>query len=118
MVSGPEMKNVGVTALTTALTLASADAATTQQLIQEVQQAAIERFRSETSLSIAAIRDGSAAASERDILDTWAHWYDGALSAMEDIEVGGASSDVRRDIDAARMKLAIALSVNQTLLVD
>jgi hypothetical protein len=118
MVSGPEMKNVGVTALTTALTLTSADAATTRQLIQEVQQAAIERLRSETSLSIAALRAGSDASNERDILETWTNWYDGALSAMEDIEVGGASSDVRRDIDAARMKLGIALSINQTLLVD
>ena len=78
----------------------------------------LERLRVETSLSVAAIRAGGAASYERDILDIWAQWYDGALSAMEDIEVGGASSDVRLDIDAARMKLGISLSVNQTLLVD
>lgn len=118
MVSAPEMKNVGITALTSALTLVSADTTTTRQLIEEVQRAAIERLQIETSLGVAAIREGGVAADERNILETWAYWYDGALSAMEDIEVGDASSDVRRDIDAARMKLGITLSVNLTLLVD
>jgi hypothetical protein len=118
MVSAGEMKNVAVTALTTALTLTSADAITTQQLIEEVQQAAIDRLRTETSLSVAAIRDGSTAAAEREILETWADWYDDALLAMDDIEVGGSSVETRRSIDTARIKVGATLAVSSTLLVD
>ena len=118
MVSGDEMKNVGVTALTTALTLTSADAAAAQQLITEVQQAATDRIRTETSLCIAAIRDGSTAAAQRDILETWAAWYDEALLSMQDIEVGGASVETQQQIDAARSKLRAALSVSSALLMD
>jgi aminopeptidase YwaD len=118
MVSGNEMKNVGVTALTTALTLTSADTATTLQLVEEVQQAATDRIRTETSLSIAAIRAGGSAAAEREILQTWADWYDDALVAMQDIEVGGASVEVRRYIDTARIKVGATLSVSSTFLGD
>jgi aminopeptidase YwaD len=118
MVSADEMKNVGVTALTTALTLTSADAITAQQLIEEVQQAAIDRIRTETSLSVAAIRGGGTAAAEREILETWADWYDDALVAMQDIEVSGASAEVRRSIDTARIKVGATLAVSSTLLSD
>ncbi len=112
------MKNVGVTALTTALILTSADSITTQQLIEEVQQAAIDRLRTETSLSVAAIRDGSTAVAEREILETWADWYDHALLAMDDIEVGGSSVETRRSIDTARIKVGATLAVSSTLLSD
>lgn len=118
MVSADEMKNVGVTALTTALILTSADSITTQQLIEEVQQAAIDRLRTETSLSVAAIRDGSTAVAEREILETWADWYDHALLAMDDIEVGGSSVETRRSIDTARIKVGATLAVSSTLLSD
>ena len=118
MVSADEMKNVGVTALTTALVLTSADAITTQQLIEEVHQAAIDRIRTETSLGVAAIRAGSSAAAEREILETWADWYDDALLAMDDIEVGGSSAEVRRSIDTARIKVGATLAVSSTLLSD
>lgn len=110
MVSASEMKNVGVTALTTALTLASADAPTAQQLIGEVRHAAIERLRTETALSLVAIRDGGSIQAENEILETWADWYDGALLAADDIQVGGSSADVRRDIAAAREAVRVALT--------
>lgn len=101
-VSAAEMKNVGVTALTTALTLASADAATAGQLVAEVRDAAIARLRAETALSLAAIRDGGSLDSENEILQAWADWYDGALLSTGDIEVGGPSAAVDRHIAAAR----------------
>jgi aminopeptidase YwaD len=118
MVSGEEMKNVAVTALTTALTLSSANSAATLQLIDEVQSAALERIRTEISLSVAAIRAGSTAATEREILETWANWYDAALLAMGDIEVAGPSAEVRQRIDRARTKLAATLSVSSSLLIN
>jgi len=101
-VSAAEMKNVGVTALTTALTLASADAATALQMIDEVREAASARLRTETALSLAAIRDGGDAAAENVILQAWADWYDGALLSTGDIEVGGPSAAVRQQIATAR----------------
>jgi hypothetical protein len=118
MVSASEMKNVGVTALTTALTLASADLSTTQQLIEEVRKAALERLRIETPLSVAALREGSTFAAERDILETWANWYDGALSAARDIEVGGATAESQRDIEAARTTVRDALAESLRLLAE
>ncbi len=118
MVSGEEMKNVAVTALTTALTLSSADSTATLQLIDEVQNAALERIRTETSLGVAAIRAGSSTATEREILETWANWYDAALLAMEDIDVAGPSAEVRQRIDSARMKLGTTLSVSSSLLTN
>ncbi len=118
MVSGEEMKNVAVTALTTALTLSSADSTAALQLIDEVQNAALERIRTETSLGVAAIRAGNSAATEREILETWANWYDAALLAMQDIDVAGPSAEVRQRIDSARMKLGTTLSVSSSLLTN
>jgi hypothetical protein len=46
-------------------------------------------------------RDGDAA-HERDIVATWGEWYDGALTATTDIEVGGSSTETRVAIDKAR----------------
>lgn len=101
-VSASEMKNVGVTALTTALALASADAATAVQMIDEVREAATARLRAETALSLSAIRDGGDSAAEKVILQAWADWYDGALLSTGDIEVGGPSAVVRQHIATAR----------------
>jgi hypothetical protein len=117
MVSAPEMKNVGVTALTTALTLTSADARTARQLIDEVRQAAINRLEIETALSLAAMRDGGSVEAEYEILETWARWYDGALLATDDIEVGGSSASVQRDIAAAREEVREALKTSRERLV-
>jgi hypothetical protein len=117
MVSAPEMKNVGVTALTTALTLTSADARTARQLIDEVRQAAINRLEIETALSLAAMRDGGSVEAEYEILETWARWYDGALLATDDIEVGGSSASAQRDIAAAREEVREALKTSRERLV-
>jgi hypothetical protein len=101
-VSAAEMKNVGVTALTTALTVASADAATATQLVAELRDAAIARLRTETALSVAAIHDRGSMETEKEILQAWADWYDDALLSSADIEVGGSSAAVRDHIAAAR----------------
>jgi aminopeptidase YwaD len=100
-VSPRELANVGVSALVSALTLASADGPTARALIDELQRAAIARLDIEAALSRAALTRGGDAAKERLILETWTDWYRGAIRSMAEIEVGGSSGDTGRAIAAA-----------------
>lgn len=104
-VSPAELKNVGVTALVTGLSLASADGNVTRGLIAEVLLAAQSRLDTETQLGIAEIEHGGDAEIQRDIVLAWADWYDAALAAAIDIEVGGSSADSVRAIETARAML-------------
>jgi hypothetical protein len=102
MVSANEMKNVGVTALVSALALATADKAMVLGLVDEVKRAAIARLEAEGRLSADAVRGGAAAAEQRDIVETWAAWYRDALATFEDMELSGASAEVRAAIARAQ----------------
>lgn len=113
MVSPNEMRNVGVTALVSALALTSVDAAMARGLIAEVRDAAIARLNTEARLSAAVIRRGGAKAGELDIINTWADYYDASLQAFTDLELGGTSSEGRPAIDAARARVR---DVHQRLL--
>ncbi len=101
MVSADEMKNVGVSAIVSALTMASANGVAARQVIAEVERAALARLATEFALSTAALKAGGDAAKEHDILQTWGTYYTGALRATADIEVGGASADTRAAIEKA-----------------
>ena len=57
MVSVDELKNVGVTALTTAIALTTADRNLTRGLIREVRARAMDRLATEMAMSLAAIYD-------------------------------------------------------------
>jgi len=100
-VSPRELANVGVSALVSALTLASADGATARSLVTELQQAALARLDREAALSRAEVARGGDRAKERLILDTWTDWYRGAIRSMSEIEVGGSSRETERAIQAA-----------------
>jgi len=104
-VSADELRNVGITALVSALTLTSADARIATALIAETEQAALARLETERRLSVAAMRAGGDGARERDILETWGAWYEGALESFTDLEPGGPSAAVRAAIDAARQRV-------------
>jgi hypothetical protein len=110
MVSADELKNVGVTALVTAIALTSADGALARSLIVEVRNTAVVRLKAETELGVAAIKAGSPIGEERDIVTTWANWYDGALAAMVDIEVGGSSAATESTIETARKGVSQVLA--------
>ena len=107
-VSEPELANVGLAALVSVLTLTSADGPTARDLIGEVERAAVKRFDTELALSLAALKQGSPAATEDDILSTWTDYYVRSLKAMDDIEVGGSSPETRAAIDAAARRVAAA----------
>jgi aminopeptidase YwaD len=102
MVSPVTLRNVGVTALVSALALTSADGAMTRALIAEVTRAAVARLEVEGRLSAEALRSGGDAATERDILGTWAAWYRDALATFDDLEVGGTQPATRTAIAAAQ----------------
>ena len=100
-VSPKELANVGVSALVSALTLASADGATARALVAELERAAVARLDAEAALSRAAVSGGGDRAKEKLILDTWTDWYRGAVRSTAEIEVGGPSTETRKAIDAA-----------------
>ena len=100
-VSPRELANVGVSALVSAFTLASADGATARALVAELQQAALARLDAEGALSRAAVASGGDKAKERLILDTWTDWYRDAIRTTADIEVGGSSRETQQAIRAA-----------------
>ena len=117
MVSASELKNVGVSALVSALVLTSANGDAARAIVGEVERAALSRLGAERALGVAEISTGGDAAHEHDILETWGSWYDGALAATADIEVGGASEQVRAAIHAARGRVRESLRGHLAALV-
>ena len=108
MVSPAELRNVGITALVSALALTTADGAMARALVGEVTRAAQARLGTEARLSAAAIRGGGPRALELDILATWSSWYEDALAAFTEVEVGGTSAATARAIEAARATVRTA----------
>ena len=106
MVSAEEMKNVGVTALVSALVLTTADGAAARHILGEVFFAGLARLEGETELSLAEMADGALLEAEREILSAWAAWYDGALSATRDLEIDGSSPETENAIASARAEMA------------
>ena len=107
-VSAAELKNVGVCALTTALGLVSADTGVASFVIDEIRRAALERLERETALSVTAVRHESTREQEVRILRAWADWYRGALDAIRDVEIGGASAGTLTGITAAKREIDLA----------
>ena len=108
MVSPVTLKNVGVTALVSALTLTSADGRTARKLVDQIEQDAIKRLDTELVLSRKAVADGKKKSEEVEILQTWTDYYIGAIDAMRDIEVGGSSAQTILAIDSAKSRVRAA----------
>lgn len=105
MVSADELRNVGMSALVTALVLTSADGAATRTIVAELEQAAVARLGVELTLSRTAIAAGGGVAHEQDILSTWATWYLDALGTAAEIEVGGASAQTLAAIAQSKARV-------------
>jgi hypothetical protein len=108
MVSPVTLRNVGVTAAVSALTLTNADGALTRDLIAALGRSAIRRLDTELALSQRALASGGKMDEQIDILQTWTDYYVGALEAMKEIEVGGSSAQTVLAIDAARSRVKAA----------
>jgi hypothetical protein len=108
MVSPVTLKNVGVTAIVSALTLTSADGAMTRRLLGQIERAALRRLDTELILSQEAIAAGKPKSGEEEILQTWTDYYVGAMEATREIEVGGSSAQTVLAIDAAKGRMRAA----------
>ncbi len=104
-VSAETLRNVGITALVSALTLTTADGAVARAIVSELERSAIARLGVEAALSATALASGGKADLEREILQTWADYYLGALDTTRDIETGGASPATLVAISAARERV-------------
>lgn len=104
-VSEQELTNVGIAALSSVLTLASADGPTARALVGEIERAATARLDTELRLSRAALGAGGNRAEQQDILRTWTDYYVAALHTMTDIEVGGSSAQTVAAIDGAASRV-------------
>jgi aminopeptidase YwaD len=105
MVSGAEMKNVGVSALVAVFTLTGADEKTTLFLVDEIRNDAMRRLGKEFELSRRAIQNGANASYERHILESWARWYEHAFDTMGNICVSGTSNRISRRIGESKTYL-------------
>ena len=100
-VSSATMRNVGVSALVSSLTLASADSETAGSIVVEIKTAALKRLEAEYELSRVALQDGADLQEEVTILTAWKDWYVEAIRSTVDIEVGGSSLQTKTAIDEA-----------------
>ena len=103
--SSETLRNVGITALVSALTLTTADGVVARTIVSQLERAAIARLGVEAALSATALAAGGRAELERDILQTWTDYYLGALDAAKDIETGGSSPATLATITAARERV-------------
>ena len=101
-VSAWEMKNVGVSALVSAMTLTSTDEKTALFLVKELQESAFKRLDVETKLSQEAIRKGAAKTSESHILDVWGTYYEDALGKMDNLIAGGIPKKIKKAISRSQ----------------
>jgi len=86
-VSATEMKNVGVSALTAAYSLISADEALAATTVTQIKNDGLIRLKTEFELSKKAIAEGKNAADEKHILQAWSKWYIDALATVNHLPV-------------------------------
>jgi aminopeptidase YwaD len=86
-VSATTMKNVGVSALTAAYTLVTANESTATSTVGQVKKDALIRLKTEFELSKKAIAEGKAVADEKHIIEVWSKWYTDALATIGNMAV-------------------------------
>ncbi|MEP6992600.1 MAG: peptidase M28, partial [bacterium] len=107
-VSAVTLRNVGISALVSALTLTSADGAVARAMTAELERAAIARLDTELALSRAAVAADGAVATERDILETWTDYYARSIATLSDVEIGGSTPATAAAISAAAARVRAA----------
>lgn len=93
-VSPTEMKNVGISGLTAAYTLISADENTAIATVSQVKADALVRLKTEFELSKKAIANGKAASDEKHIIEVWCKWYLDALATINKMPVKAETTKV------------------------
>ncbi|WP_406825358.1 M28 family peptidase [Pedobacter sp. KACC 23697] len=100
-VSPTEMKNVGISGLTAAYTLISADENTAIATVSQVKADALIRLKTEFELSKKAIANGKSADDEQHIIAVWSKWYIDALATINRMPVKAETTRVGSAIKLA-----------------
>ena len=85
-VSRETLKNVGTSALVSALVLLNSDSDTALKLLKTIEIAAQKRMNEEVALSLENINDGNKIKDELKILKAWKDWYVQAMATLEDMD--------------------------------
>ncbi|MCZ4225576.1 M28 family peptidase [Pedobacter rhodius] len=104
-VSPTEMKNVGISALTAAYSLVSADENMASATVAQVKTDALTRLKTEFDLSKKAIAEGKSAADEKHIIETWSKWYIDALATINKMPVKAETTRVGSSIKVATLEI-------------
>lgn len=100
-VSPTEMKNVGISGLTAAYTLISADENTATTTVSQVKTDALKRLKTEFELSKKAMAEGKSADDEKHIIEVWTKWYIDALATINKMPVKAETTIVGSSIKSA-----------------
>jgi aminopeptidase YwaD len=104
-VSATTMKNVGVSALTAAYTLITADETTAAYTVSQIKTDALIRLKTEFDLSKKAIADGKAVNDEKHIIEVWSKWYTDALATIGKMAVSPKTTRVGSAIKVATLEV-------------
>ena len=104
-VSATTMKNVGISALTAAYTLVTADETTATGTVRQVKADALVRLKTEFELSKKAIADGKTVADEKHIVEVWGKYYTDALATISTMAVNPKTTRVGSSIKVATLKV-------------
>ncbi|MFD2284518.1 M28 family peptidase [Pedobacter petrophilus] len=100
-VSSTEMKNIGISALTAAYSLLSADENTASATVTQMKNDGLIRLNTEFELSKKAIAEGKPVADEKHILEVWSKWYIDALATVNRLPVKQETTRVGSSIKFA-----------------
>ena len=104
-VSATTMKNVGISALTAAYTLVTADESTASATVAQVKADALVRLKTEFDLSKKAIADGKDIAAEKHIIEVWGKYYTDALATVGTMAVEPKTTRVGSTIKVATLEV-------------
>lgn len=102
-VSATTMKNVGISALTAAYTLVTADENTATATVAQVKDDALIRLKTEFELSKKAIAEGKDIAAEKHIIEVWGKYYTDALATIGKMAVDPKTTRVGSTIKVATL---------------
>lgn len=108
MVSSETLANVGACALGSGALLATGSEAIASAALDELTGVAVRAIREQTALSLAAIKTGSDAAKEREIITTWRDYYKAAAARVPDIAITGTSTVLAAQVAASQRAMDVA----------
>lgn len=104
-VSPTTMKNVGISALTAAYTLVTANETTAAATVAQVKADALTRLKTEFELSKTAIASGKSVEAEKHIVEVWSKYYVDALATIGSMAVKPQTTRVGSAIKVATLEV-------------